>query len=241
MTANSKKPVEYYNNILKTAIMEASIGITPVTKDCVFLTTAARTDIRDYDTVIILGVNEGMFPSVNESKSLFNDSEIEKIRENGYEITNDPELSAIKEEYQIYELMQSPKNRLHLSYHANSIDGSDSFISVWLSKILEIFPQLKTITRIDIPSYEYAHNIKTAFPFLFPSKSDIQTVFKDTEFEKLLNISSDTSNLTSKDILSFFFVLTNFKSTMLDSMCNGPYSFLSHLSKNRREKEFEYF
>lgn len=243
MTANSKKPVEYYNNIIKTAIMEASIGITPVTKDCVFLTTAARTDIRDYDTVIILGVNEGMFPSVNESKSLFNDSEIEKIRENGYEITNDPELSAIKEEYQIYELMQSPKNRLHLSYHANSIDGSDSFISVWLSKILEIFPQLKTITRIDIPSYEYAHNIKTAFPFLFPSKSDIQTVFKDTEFEKLLNISSDTSNLTSKDISELIFGGSLILSpTMLEQYVKCPYSFLmSYGLKLEERKEFEYF
>lgn len=173
MPDDEKRTVEYYMNILKTAFMETSVGITPVTKDCVILTNVARADIKDYDTMIVLGVNEGLFPGLSDSKSLFNDSDIERIKQYGYEISTDPSQNAVKEEYQIYELMQSPTRKIYLSYHLHDSEGGDKNMSVWLAKVSAIFPNIEVLTRVDIPENEYAHNIKTAFSMLFNGNTSL--------------------------------------------------------------------
>lgn len=90
ITENEKKTAEYFLNILKTAFLEETVGVTPMTKDCVFLTSSSRTDIVDYDTVFILGANDGSFPMTVNYNNLLNDSDYDLLKENGYEISSDP-------------------------------------------------------------------------------------------------------------------------------------------------------
>lgn len=243
MPDDEKRTVEYYMNILKTAFMETSVGITPVTKDCVILTNAARADIKDYDTMIVLGVNEGLFPGLSDSKSLFNDSDIERMKQYGYEISTDPSQNAVKEEYQIYELMQSPTRKIYLSYHLHDSEGGDKNMSVWLAKVLAIFPNIEVLTRGDIPEYEYAHNIKTAFSILFNGNTSLEDVCKDTRLEKLLYVPSDTANITQSEMRGMLFGDTmNLSATMLERYVACPYSFLMAYGLKFDERPvFEYF
>ncbi|HOD92867.1 MAG TPA: PD-(D/E)XK nuclease family protein [Clostridia bacterium] len=243
MIDNNKKSAEYFINIIKTAFIESTVGVTPMTKDCVFLTNSARTDILEYDTVIILGMNEGMFPIQDDISTLFNDSDIEKIKENGFDFTKDIKDIANQEEYLIYELFQSPKNKVYFSYHLNNIDGSSSFISAWLSKILDIFPRLKILTKNDIPLSEYAYNIKTAFSILFTRKDNIKFDCNDIDLEKLLKSSESTANISKKEMSELIFGnILNMSPTMLEQYQKCPYSFLMQYGlKFNERQEFEYF
>ncbi len=243
MLQNEKKSVEFYMNILKSAFLETTVGVTPMTKDCVFLTNTKRTDILEYDTVIVLGVNEGIFPLESEAKSLLNDSDIEIIKDNGFDISKDPKNQVNKEEYLVYELIQSPKKNMHFSYHESNSDGSNANISVWLLKILDIFPELSIITKQDIPKNAYIYNLKTAFPVLFPSNSYYKEYYKGTDFDKLFAHIDDSVQITNKDTSKLLFGNNIIMSpTMLEQYVKCPYSFLMKYGLKLEERcEFEYF
>ncbi|NLF36343.1 MAG: hypothetical protein GX584_04230 [Clostridiaceae bacterium] len=243
ITENEKKTAEYFLNILKTAFLEETVGVTPMTKDCVFLTSSSRTDIVDYDTVFILGANDGSFPMTVNYNNLLNDSDYDLLKENGYEISSDPKEKIDEQEYITYTLLQSPNKYLYLSYCINNTEGGYLFPALIITKIYDIFTNIHTLTKEDIPQSYYAFNLKTGFNLLYSNKQSIHQYCSGTEFEKFFDSLEDASGLTNKEMSDLIFNQEiTITATMLERYMKCPYSFLMAYGLKLDERsEFEYF
>ena len=225
---DNEHSAEYYQNILQSAFMEKTVGVTPMTNDCVFISGAARTDVREYEAVYMIGVNDGMFPVTVKENFFFNDDEINFLHESGYDFS----MSTIEQEYEsdyiIYSLLQLSNKYFYLSYSVNNSDGAYILPAAMISRVKELMPDIVTICRNDIHDEDYVYNLKTGFNYLFNHHDDsIGEVFKNNELGRLLLEYTDTSGISDQEMAEKLFKNDlNCSASMLEKYVLCPYSFL---------------
>jgi ATP-dependent helicase/DNAse subunit B len=92
---------------------------------------------QNYDTVFILGVNEGIFPATVNSSCIFNNHELEKLYYMGINLGySDWELEREKIRFNI--CVSSARNRLFLSYRTADEDGGVMIASPFIDEVREV-------------------------------------------------------------------------------------------------------
>jgi ATP-dependent helicase/nuclease subunit B len=235
---DSEHSAEYYLNILKSAFMEKTVGVTPMTNDCVFISGTARTDVREYEAVYMIGVNDGIFPVTVKENFFFSDDEINFLHESGFDFS----MSTVEQEYEsdylIYNLLQLSNKYLYLSYSVNNSEGAFILPSAMITRVKELMPEVVTISRNDIQDEDYVYNLKTAFNYLFNHHDDsIGDVFKDNDLGRLLLEHADTSGISDQEIAEKMFGNDlNCSASMLERYILCPYSFLMRYGIGIKER-----
>ena len=80
---NQKVTFEEYKDILKQGLEVSKFGEIPQTIDAVTMGDVERSRSNKTDIVFILGLNDGVFPSVNNSEGFLNDNDREILKQNG--------------------------------------------------------------------------------------------------------------------------------------------------------------
>lgn len=156
-----------YMQILKTGLGNSDLGKIPGTQDQVIIGDVDRSRSHKVKTVFIIGLNDGMFPSVNKSEGYFNDDDREYFKEKGYELAKGTVERLYEDNFNVYKAFTAPSNNLFLSYSSSASDGKTLRASMLVSKIKKLFPRLREESDI--------------------IKKEQEILIESTTFEELLN------------------------------------------------------
>ncbi len=134
--------VEFYE-IFTSACGELSVGIVPPTQDKVVISEAERFRSTGNKVVIVLGVNDRVFPSSYMTEGIISDAERIELSDIGVELAPDAYNRQREEQFLIYSVFATAKERLYLFSPMSDKDGKSLGASVIIRKIKDrIFPDI---------------------------------------------------------------------------------------------------
>lgn len=134
---------EEYREILKSGLEVSSFGEIPEVIDQVIIGDIDRSKSHKIDTLFILGINDGVFPSQNNDEGFFNDSDRELLKNNGLELAKGTLENLYDEQYNIYKAFTTAENDIYLSYVSTDKEGKAKRPSTLITKVKKIFPKLE--------------------------------------------------------------------------------------------------
>lgn len=144
-----KMSFDTYAKLLKTGISTKEIGQIPQTQDKVTVGDVNRSKTHKVKAIFIIGVNDGVFPSVPSSEGFFNDKDRETLKEEGIELAKGTIEKMYEENFNIYKAFSTAEEKLFISYPASDVDDKPLRKSTIISKLRKIFPKLKEDTYLD--------------------------------------------------------------------------------------------
>ena len=97
-----KLSVAKYMQILKTGLKNSELGKIPGTQDQVIVGDVERSRSHKVDTIFIIGLNDGSFPSINKAEGFFGDKDREILQQDGIELANGTIENLYEENFNIY-------------------------------------------------------------------------------------------------------------------------------------------
>ena len=134
---------ENYMQILKTGLGESKLGTIPMAQDEVTVGDVDRSRSHKIKVIFIIGLNDGMFPSVNKAEGFLNDDDREKIKQNGVELAKGTIDRIYEDNFNIYKAFTTAEEKIYLSYSSSDMEGKSLRPSVLISRIKKIFEKIE--------------------------------------------------------------------------------------------------
>lgn len=170
---NEKITIDKYRQILKIGLKNSELGKIPGTQDQVIVGDVERSRSHKVDTIFIIGLNDGSFPSINKAEGFFGDKDRELLRDDGIELANGTIDNLYDENFNIYKVFSTAERKLYLSYASSDFEGKSLRPSMLVSKIKKMFPKLKEESDIIQKNYEIT-NIEKTYQELLENISQLQ-------------------------------------------------------------------
>ncbi len=138
-----KITLDNFYKILKTGLNNSSLGKIPSAQDGVTVGDTERSRTHKVKAIFIIGLNDGVFPSVKNSEGFFNDVDREYLKEKGLEIAKGTMENLYDDNFNIYKAFTTAEEKLFLSYAGTDLDGKSLRPSTLILKIKKIFTNLK--------------------------------------------------------------------------------------------------
>ena len=187
---DKKISFEKYADLLKIGLGSTGLGKIPGTQDQVIVGDVDRSRSHKVKAVFIIGLNDGMFPSVNKNEGFFNDKDRDILKEKGAELAKGTLEKLYDDNFNIYKAFSTAEEKLFLSYASSDLEGKSLRASILINRIKKIFPEL--IENSDVIEKTY----------------DIVT--EESTFEELLDRLRDYRD--GKEIEPVWFYLYNYYS-----------------------------
>lgn len=140
--------LEQFKKLLETGFAEYRIGLIPPSLDQVIVGSVERSKSHEINAMYILGVNDGVFPSAQNSEGILSDRERESLHLLGIELAKDSRTKSFEEQYLVYATLSNVGGYLRLSYSAADHEGKALRPSVIISRLRRIFPKLREESNI---------------------------------------------------------------------------------------------
>ncbi len=140
---DEKVNFDKYMQILKTGLASSDLGKIPGTQDQVTIGDVDRSRSHKVKAIFIIGLNDGMFPSVHKNEGFFNDNDRQFLKENGVELARNTVESLYEDNFNIYKAFTTAEEKLFLSYASSNSEGKTLRGSILISKMKKIFPDLE--------------------------------------------------------------------------------------------------
>lgn len=170
---NEKITIDKYRQILKIGLKNSELGKIPGTQDQVIVGDVERSRSHKVDTIFIIGLNDGSFPSINKAEGFFGDKDREILKEDGVELANGTIDNLYEENFNIYKVFSTAEKRLYLSYASSDFEGKSLRPSMLVSKIKKMFPKLKEQSDVIQKNYEIT-NVEKTYQELLENISQLQ-------------------------------------------------------------------
>lgn len=145
---NDKITFDKYINILKIGLKNSGLGKIPQVADQVIVGDVDRSRSHKVRAIYIIGLNDGVFPSVNKDEGFLNDSDRSILKENGIELAKGTIDRLYEDNFNIYKAFSTAEEALNLSYASTDQEGKSLRQSILIPKIKRIFPMLKEISDV---------------------------------------------------------------------------------------------
>lgn len=139
---------EKYSELLKTGLSYKELGSIPQTIEQVVVGDVDRSRSHKVKAVFILGMNDGIFPSINKNEGFFNDKDRENLKSLGLELAKGTLEMLFDEEFNIYKAITTAEEKLYLSYSSADKEGTALRSSGVITKIKKIFPKLQETSDV---------------------------------------------------------------------------------------------
>ena len=136
------EPYEFFK-ILDSGFENEEIGVVPVSLDQVNIGDVSRIKGINVKVLYVVGINDGVFPSVNKDEGLISDKERIILKNIGINLASTTREKAFEEEFLIYTALTISSQYLMLSYPIADFEGKSLRPSIIISKIKKMFPNLK--------------------------------------------------------------------------------------------------
>ena len=187
---DKKVSFDKYADILKIGLGSTGLGRIPGTQDQVVVGDVDRSRSHKVRTVFVIGLNDGMFPSVKKNEGFFNDNDREQMKESGAELAKGTIEKLYDDNFNIYKAFSTAEEKIYLSYSSSDLEGKSLRPSVLINRIKKIFPNLTEASDV------------------IEKKSEV--ISKMSTFEELLNQLRDFRD--GKEIDPIWFELYNYYS-----------------------------
>ncbi|MDR0288424.1 MAG: exodeoxyribonuclease V subunit gamma, partial [Clostridiales bacterium] len=138
-----KEGIDSLKTLLFNAFAQYKIGYIPTSADCVNVGSVERSKNREIKALIVLGVNEGIFPASFTDNGLLSDIERKELTEAGIWLADDSTARAFQEQFMIYRTLTAPTEYLEICYSLQNMEGKSLRPSTIVKKLLRLFPDLK--------------------------------------------------------------------------------------------------
>lgn len=143
-----KLTFEEYREILKQGLELSSFGEIPQMTDTVVVGDVERTRSHKVDTIFILGLNDGIYPSIAKDEGFLSDIDREILKQKGIEIAKGSLENLYDEQFDIYKAFTTAENEVYLSYLSADKEGKAARPSILITKIKKVFPNLKEESNV---------------------------------------------------------------------------------------------
>ena len=158
---NKKISFTNYRELLKIALTENGLGLIPQTQDQVIIGDVNRTKAGEVKAIFILGVNDGIFPSIRKDEGFLNDNDREILKNNEVELAKGTLENLYEERFSIYKVLTTETDKLYISYCSLESEGKALRPSTYITKIRKIFPKLKEKSNITNEKFEIINETNT--------------------------------------------------------------------------------
>lgn len=134
---------EKYKELLKVGLTYSDLGKIPTTIDQVLFADVDRSKPKNQKIVFVLGLNDGIYPSVNKNEGFLNDKDRKFLEEINIEMANGTLDNLYEEQLNIYKILSLADEKIFLSYVSSDKSGGTLRPSILISKIKKIFPKLQ--------------------------------------------------------------------------------------------------
>lgn len=159
---DEKITFEKYSELLKTGLSYRELGSIPQTIEQVVIGDVDRSRSHKVKAVFILGMNDGVFPSINKNEGFFNDKDREVLKKLGLEIAKGTLEMLFDEEFNIYKALTTAEEKLFLCYTSSDKDGASLRSSAIITKIKKMFKKLKEESDV-VKKYTEVSSPKSTF------------------------------------------------------------------------------
>ena len=158
MGSDSVTFLEFYE-IFTSACAELTVGIVPPTQDKVIISEVSHFRSTGNKVVIVLGVNDGVFPKDYLSEGIISDAERMELMDAGIELAPDAYNRQKEEQFLIYSVFATAIEKLYIFSPLNDRDGKSLGVSEILQRIKDkIFPNLNYGESVFFEGREHIFN-----------------------------------------------------------------------------------
>ena len=134
--------LEEFVKIMSIGFREHKMGLIPPAVDQVLVGSVERLKSHDICILYLVGVNDGVFPSVNNEEGILSDREREILKERGVELAKNTRLAAFEEQFLVYTTLTIPGKYLSISYPMADYEGKSLRPSIIVSRLKSIYPNI---------------------------------------------------------------------------------------------------
>lgn len=134
--------------VLEAGFAQKSIGVIPTVFDQVSFGDLNRSVIKNVKALFILGANDGIFPSIPSSETLFSDSERKFLLSHSISVAPDIIKRIADTEFSIYNAINICREKLFVSYPISD-NGNGLRPAMFISKLKRVFPRLHAQHELD--------------------------------------------------------------------------------------------
>lgn len=139
----NKITFENYADILKMGLRNSDLGKIPTTQDEVIVGDIDRSRSHKVKSVFIIGLNDGIFPSVNKNEGFFDDKDRQVLKDEGVELAKGTLEQLYDDNFNIYKAFTTAEEKIFLSYLSSDAEGKALRPSILINKIKKIFKNIK--------------------------------------------------------------------------------------------------
>ncbi len=156
-----KMTLDQYCKILRVGLKNSELGKIPGTQDQVTFGDIDRSRSHKVKSVFIIGLNDGSFPSVNKDEGFLDDSDREKLKEDGIELAKGTIERLYEDNFNIYKAFTTAENSIYLSYTSSDKEGKSLRPSMLIHKIKKLYPKLEEKSDMIEKQYEMINEMVT--------------------------------------------------------------------------------
>ncbi len=135
-----------FGELFKNACGGISVGLTPQTQGSVTFSRIDRFRTDGVPVVIVLGMNEGVFPASHTAEGILSDAERMRLSELGIQLAPGADAKRREEQLLIYSVLTAATEKLCLFVPIADIDGKQLEMSPIIKKIrTKIFADTETV------------------------------------------------------------------------------------------------
>ncbi len=144
-----------FKAVLREGFEAYKIGNIPSTCDQVLIGSPDRTRSREVRLLIVLGMNDGLFPKPRKDESVIGDGDIARLSERGFELWQNTKSLADGDMLNIYRSFSKATETAVFSYPV-SISGAGSMDAAaapcrLITKIRRVFPLIEELDTVFAP------------------------------------------------------------------------------------------
>lgn len=207
---DDKISIDKYAQILKVGFKNSNLTKIPGTQDQVIMGDVDRSRSHKVKTIFIIGLNDGVFPSVHKDEGFLNDTDREILKQNGIELAKGTIDKLYEDNFNIYKAFTTAEERIYLLYSSSDMQGKALRPSMLINKIKKIYPMIQEQSDV-INSRDEILNKKTTYEALINNinklkeQDNIEKIWyyiydyykKDTEWNEKLKQSLKGLNYTN--------------------------------------------
>lgn len=155
--------VSDYAGLFFVMVQSEDLGVLPQGIDCVQFGQADRMRADNPRAVFVLGANEGEFPKSVYSGGLLTENDRVVLNENDFTLYSFGETLTFQERYFAYMAVSVAGESLCVSYISNGRNDAPSSL---ITSLCGIFPNIRILSREDIPETELIESRLCAFELM---------------------------------------------------------------------------
>ena len=170
---DDKITIDKFAQILRVGLKNSNLTKIPGTQDQVIMGDVDRSRSHKVKATFIIGLNDGIFPSINKDEGFLNDEDREILKSHGIELAKGTIDKLYEDNFNIYKTFTTAEQKLYLSYPSSDMQGKALRPSILVNRIKKIYPKLSEESDV-IESKSEILNTKTTYEELINNISKLR-------------------------------------------------------------------